>query len=491
MHHSRTARLSFAAIVLAAATIAVAAPADAETPTCDGRPATIVGPGPDNVVEGTPGDDVVVTTAEVANGPDGAVNTYGGDDIVCIIPGSAPIPYWEGFSGFTVDTGPGDDKVINHEPRNASDLVVRLGLGADRFVGNDRIESVWAGQPRLYPDGPWWNMPDDAQDTIDTAGGQDRIYTGTPGAVNTDIISSGLGRDEITVAGTGATIDNGGVPGEGDRLNFLGHGWKQSLFTIDNRSRTATGDTGEVLRWTNVDVFHVVAESPLRYIGADTRDMVYLDSSLHPYDRTAVPVDVSLNGGDDYVSFSGGIAPGRVDGGDGIDTFASEYSEACLDVTAVLDESYTCVAFRAVIPGVPTHPGPAPTYQVALDGLETYLSFYAKRSLTVIGTERPDEIVARAPHTLVKGLGGRDRILADHYNFYDTSARSVVRGGTGADQLTGGRGKETLIGNRGADRLRGKDGNDRLKGGTGKDSARGGAGSDRCTTEIRKGCEER
>ena len=240
-----------ALIVLTTSGLALSSPAQADTPTCGGKPATIVGPGPNNVVEGTPGDDVIVTTAEVANGNNGAINTYEGDDTVCIIPGSAPIPYWEGFNGFTIRTGPGNDKVFNQEPRNTSNLVVFLGLGEDTFVGNDRSEQVWASEPNVSRL-PSWSQTDDAQDVISTAGGMDFIVTGTPGTTNTDLISTGPGQDEITQAGTGTTIDNG-PDVIGDTLTLDGTGWNQNLVTVDNTTHTATGDASTLLHWTTCE----------------------------------------------------------------------------------------------------------------------------------------------------------------------------------------------------------------------------------------------
>jgi Ca2+-binding RTX toxin-like protein len=480
------ARLSTIALLLTATGTALTAtsPAHADTPICDGKPATIVGPGPGNVIEGTPGDDVVVTVAEVANGPDGAINTYGGNDTVCVIPGTAAAVDQDDLLAFFVRTGPGDDKVFIQEPRNTSDLVIHLGLGADTFLGNDRTERVSAGQPKIYPDGPWWHMPDDAQDVIDTAGGLDWIYTGTPGAINTDIISSGPGRDEITQAGVGTTIDNGDVPGEGDRLTILGHEWKQSLFTIDNRTRTATGDNGEVMRWTNVDVFHVMAESPLRYVGADTRDILYLDSSLNPHERSAVPVDVSLNGGDDYFSFANGIASGRVDGGDGADSFQPENGDPCLVVAATLNQAYTCTVDIARIPGVPTPPGPAPTYQVALDGFETYFYFDANRSASIVGTNGDDTIRVYAPSVNVRGLRGDDHLYSPAHD-----SRAVLRGDQGRDRLFGFDGRDRLLGGKGRDKMHGGQGRDTLRGGTGYDKAKGNTGRDTCRAEVERSCE--
>lgn len=474
------------ALVALTVTGATTSTAHAETPTCDGKPATIVGPGPGNVIEGTPGDDVVVTVAEAANGRDGAINTYEGNDTVCIIPGTAAIPHWESFNGFHVRTGSGDDKVFNHEPRNTSDLVVYLGLGADTFVGNDRSERVVAGEPKIWPDGPWWNMSDDAQDAITTAGGHDFISTGAPGTTNTDLISSGTGRDEITQAGTGTAIDNGGDPGEGDELRILGHGWKQRLLTIDNRTRIATGDSGEVLRWTNVNVFHVIGESPLRYIGAETRDILYLDSSLHPYDRTAAPVDVSLGGGDDYFWFYNGIAPGRVDGGDGTDAFQPE-GGVCSDVTARLNDVYTCTAYRGQVPGVPTHPGPAPTYEVDLGGFETYHPFQATRTAMIVGTDADDAIRVWAPSVNIRGLAGDDHLVS--YEASYRAVRTVLRGGRGRDRLFGAAGRDRLLGGPGRDKMHGGAGPDTLRGGTGHDKAKGNTGRDTCGAEVTRSCE--
>lgn len=451
-------------------------PAHADTPTCDGKPATIVGPGPNNVIEGTPGDDVIITVAEVAIGSNGGINTYEGDDTVCIVPGTAAVPNWETFNAFTIRTGPGNDKVFNQEPRNTSDLVVVLGLGADTFVGNDRNDRIWAGETKVLPDGPWWNMSDDAQDIITTAGGMDFIHTGTAGTPNTDIISSGAGYDEITQAGTGTTIDNGDGPDGGDRLTIVGHGWKQALLTIDNRTHTATGDTGEVLRWTNVNVFHVMAESPLRYIGADTRDILYVGSALPPGQRTSVPVDVSMNGGDDYFWFYNGIAPGRVDGGEGADIFEPEDRDPCLDATSTFNKSYTCTIDL---------PGDNLTYRVALAGFETYNPFYASRSATIIGSAGADTIRVYAPTATVRGLQGNDHIYADA----DHPIRAYLRGDQGSDLLVGGDGRDKLLGGRGNDKIRGGAGRDRLLGGIGHDKAKGSTGRDTCRAEVTRSCE--
>lgn len=464
-------------VVLIAGGLAVSGPAHADVPTCDGKPATIVGPGPGNVIEGTPGDDVIVTVAEVSNGYNGAINTYEGDDTVCIVPGTGAVPHWEGSNAFTIRTGPGSDKVLNQEPRNTSDLVVFLGIGEDTFTGDDRNEQVWAGEPNRPPKGPWWHQTDDAQDIITTAGGKDIIITGTPSTANTDIISTGPGEDEITHAGTGTTIDNG-PDSIGDAVTLDGTGWNQHVVTVDNTSKTATGDAGTLLRWTNLRVFKVHTDSPVRFVGSEQSEVLHMSSvpALPRSPRADIPIDVSLNGGNDNFWFYDGVTPGRVDGGTGTDVFAPDNGDGCLDVTATLNVSYTCTVAL---------PGDNITYRVAVSGFETHGEFGASRSATITGTPGPDTIRVYAPRTTVHGLRGDDFIYADA----EYPVRAYLRGDQGADRLIGGDGRDRLLGGRGNDKMSGRAGGDQLRGGMGTDIAKGGAGRDTCRAEKRRSCE--
>jgi Ca2+-binding RTX toxin-like protein len=185
---------------------------------------------------------------------------------------------------------------------------------------------------------------------------------------------------------------------------------------------------------------------------------------------------VSLNGGDDNFWFYNGVTPGRVDGGTGTDTFAPENGDGCLDVTATLNASYTCTVN---LPGEPLD------YRVALAGFETYNSFDAIRSATIIGTSGPDTIRVYAPTTIVRGLQGNDSIYADA----EYPVRAYLRGDQGADTLVGGGGRDRLLGGRGNDKMRGRSGRDQLHGGMGTDSAKGSTGRDTCRAETRRSCE--
>lgn len=105
-----------------------AAPAAGET--CQGRPATIVGTGPD--VQGTDGDDVIVTGA--------SRTTYAGagDDLICV---SADV-----LTAVYVLAGDGDDVVDASRPAPSSTSWTKahLGIGVDHYVGNPAYDEVYA-----------------------------------------------------------------------------------------------------------------------------------------------------------------------------------------------------------------------------------------------------------------------------------------------------------------------------------------------------------
>ena len=122
---------SIAFTVTALVTGALLAPqpasATAAGETCQGRPATIVGTGP-NVV-GTPGDDVIVSGTSMV------VNADAGNDLICIT----------GPDFVRTDAGPGDD-VVDTSVTTAVDpeagTFTDLGTGQDRFLGSPVIETV-------------------------------------------------------------------------------------------------------------------------------------------------------------------------------------------------------------------------------------------------------------------------------------------------------------------------------------------------------------
>ena len=146
-------RRSTTLVVTALVTGALSAPSSAASDTaqtCQGRPATIVGTGPD--IQGTPGDDVIVT------GTSQVTYAVAGNDLVCVSP-----------SAVLVVAGDGDD-VVDASQAGLTTSVTYLGAGLDRYLGGP-------GHNAVYADG-----------TDDTVTDADRAYltvtapvTGTPG----------------------------------------------------------------------------------------------------------------------------------------------------------------------------------------------------------------------------------------------------------------------------------------------------------------------
>jgi Ca2+-binding RTX toxin-like protein len=146
-------RRSTTLVVIALVTGALSAPssaASAGAQTCQGRPATIVGTGPD--IQGTPGDDVIVT------GSSQFTYAVAGNDLVCVSP-----------SAVYVYAGDGDD-VVDASEAVVTQINAYLGAGLDRYLGGP-------GQHLVHADG-----------TDDTVTDADWAYltvtapvTGTPG----------------------------------------------------------------------------------------------------------------------------------------------------------------------------------------------------------------------------------------------------------------------------------------------------------------------
>jgi uncharacterized repeat protein (TIGR01451 family) len=114
-------------------------------PTCDGLPATFVGGGGHDYIQGGPGVDVIVDP-----GGDNYVQTGGGDDHVCLGDGNDEIDTGDGNdfvdvrggrnkvktgnAGDTVRSGSGDDKI---DTGNGADQIADAGGKNQVFAGND------------------------------------------------------------------------------------------------------------------------------------------------------------------------------------------------------------------------------------------------------------------------------------------------------------------------------------------------------------------
>ena len=365
-------------------TIAMTAPAaEAEVVTCQGRPATIVGPTESEMTTGTEGDDVIVAPMY----GNSSVSAGGGNDTVCLVDApssSSRDPF------VSVSAGNGNDSVVNETTHYIGGFTVELGLGADSYVGNELPESV-AGSVRNDA-----LAPDTEVDVISTGGGDDGVISGTPlpGWPNHDVISTGAGSDGISYAGlAGGSIDNG----EGaDSLSINGS-WTGEL-SIDNTTRRASLGAG-TLSWTYIDDFNarVAPGSSLSFVGTAADE--YLNVSGTVLDLMA-PATISMGGGNDGLRLENYL-PAGIDTGDGYDTFSFL---ACRDATIKTDDAAQCTT----VAGQHVH--------TALAGIEELFAI-STETLDVIGTPGPDRMYlsAKGQVRVFAGTGGRrDRRRRPH-----------------------------------------------------------------------------
>lgn len=427
--------------------------AQAEVATCQGQPATIVGPTEGQITTGTEGDDVIVAPMF----GNSSVSALGGNDLVCLI--DAPSRASRDPFVF-VAAGAGNDSVANETTLVVGGFTVELGAGADSYVGNEFNETI-AGSMRDDA-----GSPDTEIDVISTGGGNDWVMSGTPipGWPNRDIISTGAGSDGVTYAGlAGGSIDNG----EGADSLFINGSWTGEL-SIDNTTRRASLGSG-TLGWTNVDGFgaRVAPGSSLSFAGSDADEQLNISGTVLDL---AAPTAIEMGGGDDGLRLENYL-PTSVDTGAGYDTFSFL---ACKVATIRTDDAAQCTtdADQQV--------------QTALAGIE-YLFAISTETLDVAGTTGPDRMYLSAKEHVGVSAGPGD-------DFVQVGARTaLINGGRGDDRLKGAARADGLriFGGRGADVVRGGQGRDRLFGGKGNDTTNGRQNVDRCVAETRINCERR
>jgi Ca2+-binding RTX toxin-like protein len=154
---------------------------------CFGKPATITGSG---VVNGTPGDDVIITgnKADTVNGRGGddLICTHGGDDYVRGGPGDDKISAGNGNDDAggqggndLVQGGNGDDKLQGERGNDT----LRGGAGNDRLNGGPGADRLSGGEGNdLLAGGA------DAPDSCDGGPGTDK-EAGGPGASGCEVVS--------------------------------------------------------------------------------------------------------------------------------------------------------------------------------------------------------------------------------------------------------------------------------------------------------------
>lgn len=215
--------VAWTSLAVAPTAAAPVVPAQAGEPSCNGRPATIVGTSSRDVLWGTPDADVIV-----ALGGNDLVFARGGDDVVCggdgndRIYGDAGADTLDGGDGRDVlvggrdadelHGGPGHDTLRGGSGDDTGDGgpgndYMTGGAGADVLNGDDGIDRIYgargddtitggSGNDRLFGDA--------GDDLLDGGDGNDRMY----GGLGADAIDGSTGVDRANGGAQSDTCDD-------------------------------------------------------------------------------------------------------------------------------------------------------------------------------------------------------------------------------------------------------------------------------------------
>jgi len=429
---SRTARLCALAIASALPVIGVVAttpPATAaaqeRVQKCQGERVTIVGR-QNRMLTGTPGRDVILT-----NGA-GTVEAKGGPDLICV----------NRRTNQLVNAGSGDDRVV---VTGRAGGLFELGQGRDVFRGGPSRDVVYAdtGEYLGYPD------PDiqDQRDRIDTAGGSDEIYAGSPTQPLLDVIRTGVRNDVIHAASPrqapgSAPLDGGA----GSDLVWLGviRDPVGGAWTLDNRQEHLLEDGTLVARWHGLERFRLgFQRDTAEFVGGPADESFALD----------IGESVHAGGGDDTVSAGVTVDEVELSGGTGRDylSFSTDWRFG------------TVTTADLALGRITTDAG----VDQPISGFED-LGTMDER-VVIIGDDGPNDVSIISCDTTVHAGGGADMVIVrgvrPDNDLLDCQGPafnvSEIYGEGGDDTLRGGERTDDLIdGGAGDDRGNGIDGDD-------------------------------
>lgn len=435
MHRCTTILL---ASLLAAATLQPTA-AVAAGETCQGRPATIVGPAPGGPsgVDGTEGADVIVVQGV------GAVHALGGDDLICVVGAFEPV---------FVYAGDGNDVV---DATRATGTTSVLGAGDDTYLGSAARDTVTAGAA------PYDDTGTDVVDGGPRSFLRDTVVTGQPGQPNSDQVRGGYLDVEWHGIATGSGVLDGGAD---SLLRLQPETWGMSINTDLGVLSSARWPQDQAI--AGFADFHVTPRPGLTHLsfGGSTRDESLVVNGL----RRKVLFQVGMGAGDDELSVASFDTTHRhasFSGGRGADRIA-------LAMPQISDVDLDLRRGR-----LSTGRGQGEE-TVAARGFED--ATVVAPDVEVVGSGGANTITVEACHASVAGLGGDDSIAKI------TGSASVA----GQVRCRKAR-RMRFFGDGGADRLVGSVGRDVLIGGPGRDRADGKKGRDTCQAERRRRCEVR
>jgi hypothetical protein len=442
------------------------------SPTCLGRPATLVHRSGDARVHGTVHADVIVT----GSGDDVIVGG-GGNDLICS--GSGRDRIVGGVGSDSIDAGPGDDFI---EGGNGSDQV-RGGPGTDVLIGN-RGNDQLSGESgnRDFVSG---GLGDDI--LSGGAGDFDQIV----GGIGNDKLYGGAGEGDILRGDRGADLFDGG-PGMHDEASFA----------VSGENGLIVGGKGVV-----VDLGSGTAQNDGRDRLAGIEDVVGTPFHDTLIGDVGVANDLYGAGGNDELR--GNASGDRAFGGPGSDTCSDVAAEvSCgsepltglprmeVDLSGGPASATLTAVFRPAefLPGEMPSENPVGVHAVA--SFEAGAWIFREEPLPIVAGDRCSTTSSSEVRCPVEGRPEAvflDGTRADDWLEVDENvpsyASATLRGEYGTDTLIGGRGDDSLDGSPSnttypTDVLKGRGGDDALTYGALLD---GGAGSDLLIASICSG----
>ena len=403
-------------------------------------------PGPDGIVEGTSGDDLIdddytgdpegdmvdnEDALDPTSGDDDLIEAYSGDDTV--VAGSGDDTVYGGDGDDSINGNSGDDSIYGED---GNDTI--YGDSGDDTIdaGKDGRPDKAAAIPGVDDD----TQPDDDLDEIYGGAGNDSISTGD----DADTIYGGAGNDTLNPG-----IDDDLVYGEaGDDL----------VNDVQGSDEIYGGDGNDTIN-AGIDTFS-------DYEGDDPN----LPNPLYPgalSDPDTTDGMDTVYGGAGNDSITTGDDADQLFGGSGDDTMNAGIDDDVVEGGTGND---------SIIGG---HGSDTIYGQTGDDWIN------AGDSSLLWGQSPDDDPVNPDPvpengRDLVSGGDGNDTIYGqdDDDTLYGDAGNDMIDGGIDDDNISGGSGDDTLMGGQGDDVMDGDQGDDSLDGGSGEDIILGGADND-------------
>ncbi|MCW2814851.1 MAG: calcium-binding protein [Nocardioides sp.] len=420
--------------------------------TCQGRTATIVGIPLSMMVEGTDGDDVIVT-----NGARN-VSALGGDDLVCIT-GTGVTAM--SANGYYANGGRGSDTIVNlDDDRVATNTAVDMGDGdgtTETYIGG-------TGPDELTLSGR------DTVARIRTGSGNDVVtFTYPPRRIEIDLGKDGDSLDLPFQASTRGRIAGGGGP---DSLTPLGPRTRGAPVDLDNRRGEVRVGRRATLRLAGLERFSIYGfdATPLTVTGGPAAESVFV---ANPTTQVRA---VNLGDGRDELHLAlGARVPRTARGGTGSDRLSISADPGSRDA-ARLRGDLAAGRIR-----VQDRSG-GRTRDMGVASFETVS--VSAGDVRLLGTDRAEKLDVAACVGLVDGRRGDD--LLDNTSQAGDPQGDTIPNPDGCStgptlKMRGGAGDDTLYGSAFSDVLIGGDGND---------TAHGEGGGDTCDAETTSGCED-